>query len=113
MVRDRYTRLDEALSPLEHRVHYTLKANSNAGILRVLHELGAGVDVVSGGELYRARKAGFSGADILFGGVSKTEHELREALEAGVRLINVEADAGVLAIHRLAGRVGGRAPDRL
>src|SRR5205085_3180172 len=78
VVRDRYQRLDEALAPLPHRIHYTLKANSNRGILRVLKELGAGVDVVSGGELYRALNAGFAGRDIIFGGVGKAEHELRE-----------------------------------
>src|SRR5476649_2262447 len=73
MVRDRYARLDQALAVLPHRIHYTLKANSNAGVLRVLRELGAGVDVVSGGELYRALRAGFRGQDIVFGGVGKTE----------------------------------------
>src|SRR5215203_5411512 len=74
VVRDRYRRLDTALAPLPHRIHYTLKANSNRGILRVLREIGAGVDVVSGGELFRALRAGFSGRDIIFGGVGKAEH---------------------------------------
>ena len=110
MVRDRYARLDGALAPLTHRVHYTLKANSNAGILRVLRELGAGVDVVSGGELYRARRAGFRGEDIIFGGVGKTEQELREALLAGVLLINAESEAEVRSIDRIAGELGVSAP---
>ena len=110
MVRDRYARIDGALSPLPHRVHYTLKANSNAGILGVLRELGAGVDVVSGGELYRARKAGFRGEDIIFGGVGKTEHELREALEARVLLINAESEAEVRLLDRIAGEMGVTAP---
>ncbi|NUO38670.1 MAG: diaminopimelate decarboxylase [Gemmatimonadaceae bacterium] len=110
MVRDRYTRLDEALAPLEHRIHYTLKANSNAGVLRVLRELGAGVDVVSGGELFRARKAGFEGKDIVFGGVGKTEHELREALEARVMLVNAESEAEVRTLDRIAGELGVVAP---
>ena len=109
-VRDRYTRLDEALAPLEHRIHYTLKANSNAGVLRVLRELGAGVDVVSGGELFRARKAGFEGKDIVFGGVGKTEHELREALEARVMLVNAESEAEVRTLDRIAGELGVVAP---
>src|SRR5829696_5383224 len=106
MIRDRYTRLDTAVSELPHRIHYTLKANSNAGILRILRELGAGVDVVSGGELYRALRAGFRGEDIVFGGVGKTERELREALLAEVSLINVESEAEVRAIDRIAGDVG-------
>ena len=110
MVRDRYARLHGALSPLRHRVHYTLKANSNAGILRVLRELGAGVDVVSGGELFRALRAGFSGEDVIFGGVGKTERELREALAAGVLLINAESEAEVRLIDQLAGEMGVVAP---
>ena len=61
---------------MPHRIHYTLKANSNRAILQVMRGLGAGVDVVSGGELYRALRAGYSGNDIIFGGVGKTEREL-------------------------------------
>ena len=110
MVRDRFTRLDSVLAPLPHRVHYTLKANSNAGLLRVLKELGAGVDVVSGGELFRAQRAGFRGEDIVFGGVGKTERELREALEARVMLINVESESEVRLLDRIAGELGVVAP---
>ena len=110
MVRDRYARLDEALAPLPHRVHYTLKANSNAGILRLLRELGAGVDVVSGGELFRAARAGFQGHDVVFGGVGKTEVELGAALDAGVLLVNAESEAEVRALDRLAGARGVVAP---
>ena len=110
MIRDRYRRLDAALAPLPHRVHYTLKANSNAGILRVLRELGAGLDVVSGGELHRALRAGFAGSDIIFGGVGKTEHEIREALQAGVLLLNAESAAEVRLVDRIAGELGTVAP---
>jgi diaminopimelate decarboxylase len=110
VVRDRYERLDMALAPIKHRLHYTLKANSNAGILRLLREMGAGVDVVSGGELYRALKAGFRGEDILFGGVGKSEQELREALQAGVLLINAESEAEVRLLDRIAGELGVVAP---
>jgi diaminopimelate decarboxylase len=102
MVRDRYQRLDTALSELPHRIHYTLKANSNAALLRVLRELGAGVDVVSGGELFRALQLGFRGEDIVFGGVGKTEQELREALVAGVSLVNAESESEVRALDRIA-----------
>src|SRR5437763_5145744 len=102
MVRDRFMRLDEALSEVPHRIHYTLKANSNAGLVRVLRELGAGVDVVSGGELYRALRLGFTGDDIVFGGVGKTDRELREAVQAGVKLVNVESEAEVRALGRIA-----------
>src|SRR6185312_11523981 len=93
VLRDRYQRLTRALAGVKHRVHYSLKANANRGVLGVLRELGSGVDVVSGGELYRAQRAGFSGRDIIFGGVGKAAHELREALTAGVKLVNVESEA--------------------
>ncbi|MDB4880753.1 MAG: diaminopimelate decarboxylase [Gemmatimonadetes bacterium] len=110
MVRERYAHLDEALSVLPHRVHYTLKANSNAGILRILKGLGAGVDVVSGGELYRALRAGFEGRDIIFGGVGKTAGEIRSALEAGVLLVNAESEAEVRLLNDVAGSLGVTAP---
>jgi diaminopimelate decarboxylase len=106
MVRDRFVRLDEALTEVPHRIHYTLKANSNAGLLRLLRELGAGVDVVSGGELFRALRLGFSGDDIVFGGVGKTDQELREAVKAGVKLVNAESEAEVRALDRIAGEEG-------
>lgn len=110
VIRDRYTRLDAALSALPHRIHYTLKANSNRAVLKVLRELGAGVDIVSGGELHRALKAGFSGRDVIFGGVGKTEQELRQALAAGVLLINAESEAEVRLLDRIAGELGVIAP---
>ncbi len=103
-IRDRYERLDAALAPVPHRIHYTLKANSSRGILRVLRELGAGVDVVSGGELFRALRAGFA----------PSRHHLRrsrqdrrassaQAIEAGVLLINVESEGEVRLLDQLAG----------
>ncbi len=106
LVRERYRALDDALAEVPHRIHYTLKANSNRALLGVLRELGSGVDVVSGGELFRARAAGFAGADIIFGGVGKTDDELREALAAGAALINAESEAEVRAIGRIAGELG-------
>ena len=109
-IRNRYDLLAATLEPVPHRIHYTLKANSCHAILQVLRELGAGVDVVSGGELYRARLAGFRGDDVIFGGVGKTERELGEALDAGVLLINVESDAELMLIDRLAAQRGVVAP---
>ena len=106
-IRDRYRRLDEMLSAVPHRVFYTLKANGNLAILRLLKELGAGAEVVSGGELQRAMRAGFSADDVIFGGVGKTDDELREAIEAGVMLINAESHAEVRRIDELARERGG------
>jgi diaminopimelate decarboxylase len=110
VIRDRYARLDAMLAPVPHRVHYTLKANSNRSILRLLRSLGAGAEVVSGGELERALHAGYSGDDIVFGGVGKTEDELHEALSAHVMLINAESEAEVRRIDALAGDAGIVAP---
>jgi diaminopimelate decarboxylase len=101
-IRNRYARLERMLAPVPHRIHYTLKANSSHGVLQVLRELGAGVDVVSGGELFRALRAGFAPSDIIFGGVGKTEQELAQALDANVLLLNAESEAEVRIIDRLA-----------
>jgi diaminopimelate decarboxylase len=101
-IRDRYERVDRMLAPVPHRVHYTLKANSCRGVLELLRGLGAGVDVVSGGELHRALRVGFKPSDIIFGGVGKTERELGEALDADVLLINAESEAEIVMIDRLA-----------
>jgi diaminopimelate decarboxylase len=90
-VRERYRRLDAALAPMPHRICYSVKANANLALLAVLRSLGAGADIVSGGELVRCRRAGFAGPQIVFSGVGKTREELRAAVEAGVGLINVES----------------------
>ena len=108
-IRDRYQRLDRMLASVPHRIHYTLKANSSRGVLNVLRELGAAVDVVSGGELQRALRAGFSPDDIIFGGVGKTERELAEALDANIVFINAESEAEVRLIDRLARERGVKA----
>jgi diaminopimelate decarboxylase len=110
VLRDRYHRLTGALSGVPHRVHYSLKANSNRALLSVLRDLGSGADVVSGGELYRAQRAGFRGRDIIFGGVGKTGQELREALKAGVKLINVESECELHLLEAVARELGVIAP---
>ena len=109
-LRDRYRQLTSALAGVKHRIHYSLKANANRAMITVLRELGSGADVVSGGELHRALRAGFSGRDIILGGVGKTRRELREALEAGVKLINVESEAEVLLLDAVARDMGVIAP---
>jgi diaminopimelate decarboxylase len=101
-IRDRYRRLDRMLSPVPHRLHYTLKANASRGVLALLRELGAGADVVSGGELRRALSAGFGPSDIVFGGVGKTHAELGEALDAEILMINAESETEIRMLDRLA-----------
>src|SRR5256885_5670637 len=109
-IRNRYDLLSDTIASVPHRIHYTLKANSNRALLRLVRGLGAGADVVSGGELFRAREAGFTGPEIIFGGVGKTERELVEALDAQVLLINVESEAELLLIDQLAAKRRVRAP---
>jgi diaminopimelate decarboxylase len=110
LIRDQYERLRSALGALDARLHYSVKANSSIAILELLRELGAGLDIVSGGELFRALKAGYSGRDIVFSGVGKTEREMEEALDAGVLLVNVESEQELHVLDAVAGRLGVRAP---
>ncbi|MCC7196241.1 MAG: diaminopimelate decarboxylase [Gemmatimonadaceae bacterium] len=109
-VREQYRRLDSALEGIPRRIHYSLKANANRAILSLLRELGAGVDVVSGGELARALRAGFTGDDIVFGGVGKTAAELREAVAAQVKLVNVESAAELVLLDEVARAAGAVVP---
>lgn len=101
-----YRALDAAFAAVPHRIHYSVKANGNLAILRVLRSLGAGVDIVSGGELYRALRANFTGSDVVFSGVGKTAAEIGEALAAGVRLINAESEAELSIVNDVASRAG-------
>lgn len=98
-IREQYGRLSAVLAPVPHRICYSIKANGNLAILGLMRALGAGVDIVSGGELARALAAGFTGEDVVFSGVGKTEQEMEQALAAGVGSINVESgeELGVLA----------------
>ncbi len=109
-IRSQYQRLSAALDGLANRLHYSVKANSSLAILGVLRKLGAGVDIVSGGELYRAQSAGYHGADIVFSGVGKTRRELEEALIFGVLLINVESAEELELLDSIAGEMRVRAP---
>ncbi len=109
-IRARYGRLDQAFAGIPHHIHFAVKANSNLSILSLLRELGAGVDIVSGGELHRALLAGFRGRDVVFSGVGKTMQEIAQALDAGVQLINVESEAELVTIDAVAGRRGVTAP---
>jgi diaminopimelate decarboxylase len=109
-IREQYRRLAGALSGATHRIHYSVKANSSLAILALLRELGAGVDIVSGGELERALLAGYAGRDVVFSGVGKTEQELREALDADVLLFNVESEAELHQLDRIARATGRTAP---
>ena len=101
---------DEALAGLPHLVCYAMKANSNLAVLRVMARLGAGMDVVSGGEYLRARAAGVPGDRIVFSGVGKTAEEMRLALGGGSRQFNVESEPELRALSAIATELGLRAP---
>jgi diaminopimelate decarboxylase len=107
---DHYTRLDAALAPLDHLICYAVKANSNRAILKLLADAGAGFDIVSGGELYRVIAAGGDPARCTFAGVGKSREEIEYALEQRVCSFNVESEAELDHIDRIAGDKKLRAP---
>ncbi len=104
-----YRELEEAFSGFDHMICYAVKANSNLSVLRALASFGAGADIVSGGELYRAMKAGFDPKKVVFAGVGKTEDELMAGLGERILLFNVESASELEYIERLAMRHGKRA----
>ena len=107
---DHYTRLDAALAPLDHLICYAVKANSNGAILKLLAGAGAGFDIVSGGEASRVLAAGGDSAKCTFAGVGKSCEEIEYALEQRVCSFNVESEAELDHIDRIAGAKETRAP---
>ena len=105
-IRTRYRRLDAAMEGLPHRICYAVKANGNLAVLKVLADMGAGADIVSGGELLRALAAGFAPERIVFSGVGKSDEELQAAITAGVGHINVESISELQRLAILAGMQG-------
>ncbi|MBL8571186.1 MAG: diaminopimelate decarboxylase [Phreatobacter sp.] len=101
-----YRVFSEAFAGIDTLVCYAMKANSNQAVIKTLARLGAGMDVVSGGELKRALAAGVPGERIMFSGVGKTEAEHRAALEAGVFCVNVESEPEVEQLSRVASAMG-------
>ncbi|MEO0622037.1 MAG: diaminopimelate decarboxylase [Pseudomonadota bacterium] len=104
-----YRVFEEALSGLDHLICYALKANSNQAVIATLARLGAGADVVSGGELARALAAGVPTEKIVFSGVGKTAKEMEAALAAGIRHFNVESRPELMLLNDVAVRLGQRA----
>ncbi len=105
-----YRVFDAAFAGFPHLVCFAVKANSNLAILRTLIQQGAGVDIVSGGELYRALKAGVDPAKVVYSGVGKRPEEIRLALKSGILLFNIESSQELEAINRIAGRLKVKAP---
>src|SRR5436190_16618469 len=107
---DHFEKLQKALAPLEHLTCYSIKANSNASILRVLANLGGGFDVVSERELRRVLAAGGDPRKSMFAGVGKTEQEIQFALQNDIYCLNVESEPELARINRIAGKLKKIAP---
>jgi diaminopimelate decarboxylase len=101
--------LDEAFKDQEHLICYAMKANSNQAVIKTMAKLGAGMDVVSEGELRRALAAGVPARKIVFSGVGKTAKEMAFALREGIACFNVESEPELELLSEVAGRVGQRA----
>jgi diaminopimelate decarboxylase len=99
-----------AFKDVPHVVCYSVKANSNLGVLSVLAKAGAGADIVSGGELFRALRAGVPPKKIIFSGVGKSRDEMREALKADILMFNVESRSELKVLDEVAREMGARAP---
>jgi diaminopimelate decarboxylase len=102
--------LDAAFADRRRLICYSVKTCANLSLLKLAAEGGFGADIVSGGELFKALKAGITPGKVVFSGVGKTEREMAEALAAGIMMFNVESAAELEALSRVAGQSGRRAP---
>lgn len=107
---DNYRAFDEAFKEIDHLICYPYKANSNLSICEVLKKQGAGADVVSGGELYKALKVGVEPRKIVFSGVGKTAYEIEYALKSNILLLNVESIPELELTNEIAERLNKKAP---
>src|SRR3989338_2502319 len=103
-----YRKLKEAFSPVNPLICFSMKANSNPAICKALVKEGAGLDIVSGGELYRALKTGVSSRKIVYAGVGKTEKEIETAIRRHIFFFNAESIPELELINKVAGRLGVR-----
>ena len=110
MIEAAYREFDTGLAGVDHLVCYAVKANSNLAVLDTLARLGAGFDIVSGGELARVIAAGGRADRVIFSGVGKSEPEIAAALAAGIHCFNVESEPELERLDGLARRAGARAP---
>jgi len=101
---------DQAFAKVPHIVCFSVKANSNLALLRVFAKQGSGFDIVSGGELFRALKAGGDPKKIVFSGVGKRKEEIEYALNTGILMFNVESDEELSALNEIAAGAGKKAP---
>ncbi len=102
---DHYQKLKDAFADLNPLICFSMKANSNLAVLMALVKAGAGLDVVSGGELYKALKVGCDPKKIVYASVGKTEHEIESAIKVGILFFNVESLPELALIDKVAGRL--------
>jgi len=102
--------LENKLQGIEHLICFAVKANSNIAVLKLLADMGCGMDIVSGGELFRAMKAGVDPKNIVYAGVGKRKDEIREALSKGILQFNVESRQELESINEVAASMGKKAP---
>src|SRR5215470_16667346 len=107
---ERHYRVFAAALPKDTLIAFSVKANGNLAVLKTLGRLGAGADVVSGGELKKALAAGIPGERIVFSGVGKTREEMRLALDAGIYQFNVESEPELEALSEVASALHAKAP---
>ena len=105
-----YRQIAEAFAPIHATVCYSIKSCGNINLCRVLADEGCGFDVTSGGELYRALQAGGKAKDIIYAGVGKTDQEIRDGITAGIAAFNLESEAEIENIDRVAGSRWARKP---
>ncbi|HQT02086.1 MAG TPA: diaminopimelate decarboxylase [Thiotrichales bacterium] len=109
-IRQRWQAFDTAFAQQPHLVCYAVKTNSNLAVLQTLAQVGAGFDIVSGGELARVLKAGGDASKVVFSGVGKSESEMRFALESGIKCFNVESEAELYRLESVAKTLNTAAP---
>ncbi|MBD3290443.1 diaminopimelate decarboxylase, partial [candidate division KSB1 bacterium] len=107
---EKFSKYEKAFAKVQHNICYALKANSNMEILKLLASLGSGADIVSGGELYLALKAGFDPKKIVYASVGKTDDEIKSAIENGICAFNVESTQELEVVNDIAKKMGKQAP---
>ncbi|UCE04672.1 MAG: diaminopimelate decarboxylase [bacterium] len=110
MIIDNFKATDAAFSLVKHTICYAMKANSNFQILKLMASLGSGGDVVSGGELFLAQKAGIPANKIVYAGVGKTDEEIKCGIESGIMAFNVESEPELEIVNQIAIDLGKKAP---
>jgi len=108
-LRQHFRAFDDAFADIKHMTCFSMKSNSNLAVLKLFALEGGGVDIVSGGELYRALKAGIAPAKIVYSGVGKRVEDLEYGLESGICMFNIESTQEIVKLNEVAGRLGKKA----